>query len=506
MASDSPLFPAAVTLAGVATSIYLYRSSKAHTPAPLPPGPKGLPIVGNVADVPPSHPWVRFKELGDQYVHLEVLGQHIIILNDAQYAFDMLDKKSRVYSNRPRLVMAGELIGWEQAPALIQPTKTWSQYRRLMAQFLGSRSKVDVAYGDVMQQSTLEFLKDILDTPNGWKEHGRRFAGSIVLKIAYGYSAAKKDDSLVALVDEAMVGFSEATAPGAFAVDLFPFLQYVPSWVPGTAWKKKAEHYHKTLEQMAEVPFSMVKKQLASGTAASSFVSDLLSAKKEDDWNIKWSAAGIYSGGAETTAAVNETFFLAMTFQQEAQAKAQQELDTVLGRGVLPTLKDRPRLPYVEALIAEVMRKYSIGPLGLPHVASEDDIFEGYFIPKGAMVMTNNWNFYQDERNYKNPELFSPERFMGENKERDPRDFLFGYGRRICPGLHLADTSMWLLFSSILAMFTIKPPVGEDGKEIWPSGKFLTGSISCPEPFECVITPRQGSAEIITRHLDGGDN
>ncbi|KAK7029624.1 hypothetical protein VNI00_014322 [Paramarasmius palmivorus] len=481
----------------------LYNRTKPN-PAPLPPGPKGLPILGNALDFPQSQPWVTFAQWAKEYgpiVHLQVLGQSIVILNDVNYAFDMLDKKGRQYSNRPTLVMGGELVGWDQGPALIQFGKTWSDYRRLMAQFLGTRSRVDTSYGEILRGATREFLRDIKENPNEWREHGRRFAAAIVLKITYGYKAGDKDDALVKLVDEAMEQFSETTTPNAFAVDLFPFLKFVPEWVPGTAWKKKATHYHATLQAMLNRPYDMVKEQMSRGTATSCFVSDLLDTKKSEDENeqsIKWAAAGIYS------AAVTETFFLAMTLHQDEQRKAQDELDRVLGRSVMPTAADRARLPYTEALFLEVFRKYSIGPLGLPHVAVTDDIHQGYHIPKNSMILTNNWLFYRDSRLYADPEKFSPERFLssnGRNKELDPRDILFGYGRRACPGVHLADASMWILFSSILAFFHINPPV-RNGNPILPSGKFTEGTISRPEPFDCVITPRDETTDIIYRNLD----
>jgi hypothetical protein len=86
----------------------------------------------------------------------------------------MLDKKGRQYSNRPTLVMGGELVGWDQGPALIQFGKTWSDYRRLMAQFLGTRSRVDTSYGEILRGATREFLRDIKENPEEWREHGRR--------------------------------------------------------------------------------------------------------------------------------------------------------------------------------------------------------------------------------------------------------------------------------------------------------------------------------------------
>ncbi|KAJ6623187.1 cytochrome P450 [Mycena sp. CBHHK59/15] len=490
-------------------AILYYHVRPKQQPAPFPPGPKGMPIVGNAADLPQSQPWLTFSEWAKQYgpiVHLRVLGQSIIVLNDVNYAAEMLDKKSRIYSNRPNLVMGGELVGWDQGPALIQFGKKWSDYRRLMAQFLGTRSKIDTSYGHILETATQDFLHTVLRRPNLWVDHARRFAGAIVLKIAYGYKAQDQDDPLVRLVDDAMEQFSQMTVPNAYAVDTFPFLRYVPQWFPGGAWKKKAAHNRDTLQTMLNKPYEWAKSQMSMGLSTSCFVSDLLDSSNptpDEEQIIKWAAAGIYSGVPCLfhPSGMIEAFFLAMTLQPDAQRKAQSELDTVLGHCTAPQLADRPRLPFVEALISEVFRTYTIGPVGLPHVASEDDVHNGFFIPKGAIILTNNWLFYRDNKIYVDPENFSPERFLerpGFVKAKDPRDILFGYGRRACPGVHLADTSMWMLFASILAFFDISAPT-RDGSSLVPSGRFLDGTISRPEQFECVVTPRKGAEDIISR-------
>ncbi|KAJ7708759.1 cytochrome P450 [Mycena rosella] len=119
-------------------------------------------------------------------------------------------------------------------------------------------------------------------------------------------------------------------------------------------------------------------------------------------------------------------------------------------------MEDRPRLPFMEALISEIFRTYTTGPMGLPHVATEDDIHRGLLISKGAIIVANNWRvivclnawnnlprlhlpgcFYRDCDIYADPETFRPERFIETAtyvKEKDFKDILFGYGRRACPG------------------------------------------------------------------------
>lgn len=85
------------------------------------------------------------------------------------------------------------------------------------------------------------------------------------------------------------------------------------------------------------------------------------------------------------------TFFLAMVLHPEVQHKAREEIDRVVGDGRLPTVKDRDHLPYVEAVLKEAFRWHPIAPMGLPHLVTEDDVYEGYLIPKDAIVIPNIW-------------------------------------------------------------------------------------------------------------------
>ncbi|KAF9464583.1 cytochrome P450 [Collybia nuda] len=493
----------------VSLSIFFYKRRFKSALAPLPPGPRGLPLLGNALHLPPSRPWETFAQWGKIYggiLYLNAFGKSIVVLNDVNYAFDILDKKSRIYNDRPKMMMAGQLVGWGEGPALIHFCDTWVEYRKLFSQFMGTRAKV-YAFDSVLQEETNVLLKRILNKSEDWTEHSRKFTGAIVLRLAYGYQTKNDDDdALVKLVNDAMDQFSETVTSGAFLVDIFPLLQYVPEWFPGAEWKRKASRYRNTLREMLNVPYDWAKEQIASGAARPCFVSSLLGGEKrtaKEEHILKWAAAGIYSGGADTTAAGIESFFLAMTVQTSHQKIAHAEIDSVVGQDRLPTLADRARLPYFEALLTEVLRTHQFIPLGLPHVAIEDDVHDGYFIPKGSMVITNNWQYCKDPNIYKSPDLFSPERFLAteaHTSETDPRNFMFGFGRRTCPGVHLADASLWLACVSILATFDICP-VMKEGKPIFPSGKYMDGSISHPEPFECIIKPRSEATATLIQVL-----
>lgn len=114
-----------------------------------------------------------------------------------------------------------------------------------------------------------------------------RAAGAIILKIAYGYELQGNKDALVDLVDRAVLTFSLSATPGAWLVDLLPFLKYVPAWMPGAGFKRTAKEWGAILEEMVDVPYNFTKQQMAAGTAPSSFVSNLLEGKKLSTNDIK---------------------------------------------------------------------------------------------------------------------------------------------------------------------------------------------------------------------------
>jgi len=194
------------------------------------------------------------------------------------------------------------------------------------------------------------------------------------------------------------------------------------------------------------------------------------------------------------------TFFLAMTVFPEVQKKAQEELDRVIGSDRLPVSADRPNLPYIEAVMKETHRWHLVLPMGLPHSSVEEDVCRGYRIPKGAILLPNNWFFTHDPAVYPDPMIFRPERHIEtptHKAEPDPRNFIFGYGRRICPGRHVADNALFITIAQSLAVFNIGKVI-ENGEVLEPEVKFEPGAISHPLPYRCSIKPRsQRHADLI---------
>lgn len=143
----------------------------------------------------------------------------------------------------------------------------------------------------------------------------------------------------------------------------------------------------------------------------------------------------------------------------EAMLKAKKELGKMIGCSVPLEESDISKLPYLQAIIKETLRLHPPVPLLLPRKAERNVDIGGYTIPKDAQVMVNVWTIGRDPTIWLNPTLFSPERFLGSDIDVKGRNFElvpFGAGRRICPGLQLANRMLLLMLGSLVNSFDWK--------------------------------------------------
>ncbi|TFK39023.1 cytochrome P450 [Crucibulum laeve] len=489
-------------LATVTVTLYLrFRKS---TKTSFPPGPAGLPVIGNTFQIPQTEQWLTFRKWGEEFgdvVHVSAFGRSIVILNSAKAINDLLEQRGTIYADRPVLPMAGEMIGYKYSIPLLAYGNRHRDSRKLLSNYLGPR-KVEVLH-DTLRQKTIDYLLNpLLTAPEDFRAHIRRTVAATVLYVSHGYTVSHTHDSLVELADTATDNFGEACAPGAFLVDLFPQLQHIPSWFPGAGFKKIAEKWRRTAVQLRDEPYEAVRQQIKEGTAkpscAATLIEDHPNPSPEQESVYKWVAAGLYSAGADTTVSVISSFFLAMTLYPEVQKKAQIELETVVGNTCLPQNSDLPRLPYLAAVVKELLRWNPVAPIAIPHRAMADDVYRGYHIPKDSVVIANSWAVLHDPSLYPSPHEFSPERYLSSNVDSinpDPVPYAFGYGRRVCPGQHLAEASLFIAIATTLSIFNISPILDAKGIPIIPEARYTSSIISHPEEFKCLITTRSVTSD-----------
>ncbi|KAG7451803.1 cytochrome P450 [Guyanagaster necrorhizus] len=306
--------------------------------------------------------------------------------------------------------MGGELVGWKKSLALMPYGARFRNHRRLAHQLFGSNATMK-RFLPMLEQETRRCLNRIVTAPESLSEHIRKTAAAVILQISHGYMIQEKDDPFVELAERTVNQLSLAATSGGFLVDLIPIrssISRISDWFPGAGFKRTDGAWASALNEFVEKPHNYVKQEIVSG--------------------------------ADTTVPSIYTFFKAMLLYPDVQAKAQAEIDAVIGDGRLPRFDDREHLPYVNALALEVTRWHTVAPAEI-----------------------------------KEPEF-------------DPNKLAFGFGLWV-----LADASIFISCAMVLAVFNISK-YSENGIVFEPDTENTSGTISHPASFKCTIKARSEKA------------
>ncbi|KAJ7463702.1 cytochrome P450 [Mycena latifolia] len=451
----------------------------------LPPGPPGDPILGHFRHMPSDQSALVFHEWTKQYgdvMYLRVLGRPMIILDTYQAAVELLDKRSAIYSDRPKFTLY-ELLGWLPSVSFLQYGKQWAKHRQMHHSYLNQHKAND--FKPIQTQEARTLARNLVESTADKYEHYLSIGSSatgVITQIVAGHRITSDDDPYFHMSKTIFETMGRTGPPGGSPLDFFPALQHFPSWFPGTSHVGIAKRWKPTLQELHDYPFRTVKKQKENGTANPSFLLEQLEemGDEADEDNLKGAAATMFGAGEATTWSTLTVFILAMILHPEYQAKAQKEIDSVVGDLRLPEFEDRDNLPFMECILQEVFRWNPGVPLGVPHRAMEDDIYRGMLIPKGSLVFANIKAMALDETTYSNPTSFYPERYLPKpagNGEPPFTDIAFGFGRRICTGRYVANNNVWIVIATILASCTISNAVDDDGSIVVPENVMTDGLV-----------------------------
>ncbi|KAK4233987.1 cytochrome P450 [Achaetomium macrosporum] len=458
--------------------------------AQLPPGPKTIKTGIR-------KPWLWFRELNQQYgdvVYLQMGPTPTIILGSAQAAWDLLEKRGAIYSSRPRFIMGGELLSGGLRGLMAPYSAFWRRWRKLLHS--GFMQRQSERYRPVQSLESKVLLHELLTDPKNYRTHLERYAASVVVTVTYGRRVEDvRTDAVVRMNAEAMDRLTQVNIPGKYAVERYPALKYIPSFL--APWKRQVLEQRKRDVQMYTGLMDDVRKRRAAGVLPDCFAAHLLDEQQSlgmTDLEIAYTAGTPFGAGVETSAGSLASFLLAcVKFGGDFIPRAQAELDRVVGSDRLPTFDDLAQLEYVRAVVAETLRWRPVAVLGgTPHATTADDIYRGMFIPKGSTVIAPLWSIHLNEDDFPDPHRFRPERFLeGREYPGTLGHSAFGWGRRICPGMHLGSASVAINIARILWAFDVKPARDAEGREIDVDiFTFSDGFNSSPLPFECSITPR----------------
>ncbi|KAI9154975.1 Cytochrome P450 monooxygenase virE [Paramyrothecium foliicola] len=502
-----------VALSIITAALLVWRIGHlGRRPRNLPPGPPTLPIIGNIHQMPQHQGHLQFQRWAQEHgpIYSLMLGTKVmVVLSSDQAVKDLLDRRSAIYSSRPEFYMGQQILSgglrvlfmvssqghvgtkmFDVADQACQGyNETWRMIRKLAHTLLNVRvARTYVPYQDLENKA---MLLGMLETPDDFINHIRRYTTSLTTQMTFGYrTPTSKDPSLLEMFD------------GAALLDVFPLLRVLPDVLLPV--RAKGRKLHLREKRLFHKHLTNARKQLSQGTAKPCCCIDLIQLQKTSGFSDDlacYMSGSLLQAGSETTSAVLIGFFQAMVIFPEVARQAQEEIDRVCGNRI-PDLNDVPDLPYIRSCVKESLRWMPTAPLGVPHAVTQDDYYSGYLIPKDAAVIVNVWAIQNDPQRHPDPRRFNPDRWKDHkensadsaiNPDATKRDhFIFGAGRRICQGMHIADRSLFLAIARTLWAFDFKRALDpQTNQEIVPDMHDLAdGMFICPNPFKANIVPR----------------
>ncbi|KAF7369266.1 putative cytochrome P450 [Mycena venus] len=462
--------------------------------AGLPPGPPTIPLLGNLHIFPTEFAHYKFTEWARKYggiYSLKIGPGTAVVLTDTAAVKELMDNRSGSTVDRPPMHVADLVAGglnmhslpFQLNPRAFTPTSDATQTPS------SSPYSTESVRRDTRPPETTAFF----NAQHEWE---------LVLEPG-------------------------ATPP----VDLIPILKYVPA-----RWAKWKRDCAKTRKLQRELYFGLLdetKERLRRGEENGSYMEEVLARAEEfglDRENTGYLGGVLIEGGSDTTSSFLQSLILAMVAYPEAQRKAQEEMDRVVGEHRMPTLEDLEEMPYIRAVVRETHRFRPVAPLLIPHSplnAEEVGVsycvtktyllsrlsfkYNGFIIPQGATIFVNVWGIFHDPELYNDPENFIPDRYLltenGTRPEVDGSDLRptlpFGVGRRVCPGIHLAQNSININAMNLVWAFNFTTELDGEGNPVkLDTFDYQKGILTAPRPFKCKITPRSTEkAELIEREF-----
>jgi cytochrome P450 len=474
-----------VVLCAVLAYNYLRARQNLPAGAQLPVGPPGKPVIGNLLQIPSHHSWLTFRDWGARYgdvFRINIAGRDHVIISTEEVANDLLRERGTIYSDREQMPMAAQLLSGNLRPLFLPYGETWRSVRRLMHTL--TNTTVAVTYQTLQEQESLRAVHDLTRAPEKYETWFERYSAGLILRLAYSKPIQTGEESFVRRILAVVHSLERIASPGSYLVDAIPALLFLPSFL--APFKREAARLHKEEIGLFRELLQEGVQNSSTETTEDNFCGKWY--KNKDFYGISEDQAAytigtLFEAGAGTTASAMMSFMLAMTLHPIEYAKLQAEIDGVVGHGRLPSFSDMPSLPRVRAIAKEVLRWRPVTAGGLPHALTQDDVYElkdgrKLFFPAHTNFHPVQWSIHREPKRYPDPDNFRPERWLEEGwptfkepltQHPNLQNFsAFGFGRRICPGMNIAERSLYILISRIAWCCDLSYKMTSEGHTIKP--------------------------------------
>ncbi|PSS21700.1 Cytochrome P450 84A1 like [Actinidia chinensis var. chinensis] len=468
---------------------------------PYPPGPKGLPVIGNMLMMGQlTHRGLA--RLGKQYgglVHLKMGGLHMVVVSTPEMAREVLQVQDKVFANRPGTVAIRYLTYNRADMAFAHYGPFWRQMRKICIMKVFSRKRAE-SWASVREEidSLIAKISTQVGSPVNIGELVFALTSNITYRAAFGSISQEGQDEFVKILQE----FSKLF--GAFNIgDFFPSL----GWVHGDGFNNRLEKARGSLDGFIDrvIDDHVAKEETRNKDCEddADMVDELLAFCDEDAGkgngdglritrdNIKALIMDVMFGGTETVASAIEWTMAELLRNRESLKNLQQELADVVGLDRNLHESDLENLPYFKCVVKETLRLHPPIPLLLHESASETSV-AGHLIPAKSRVMINAWAIGRDGGSWADPNAFKPSRFLTcgsrapDFKGTDFEFIPFGSGRRSCPGMQLGLYAMELAVAHLCHCFTWELPDGMTPSELDMSDVF---GLTAPRATRLIAVP-----------------
>ncbi|XP_030075563.1 cytochrome P450 2C15 [Microcaecilia unicolor] len=462
----------------------------------LPPGPTGLPILGNILQLNGKDIYRSLSKLSDKYGSLFTIhmgSEPVVVLCGYEVVKKALNEQSEDFAARGSLPMLDRVI---QGHGVISSNgERWKQLRRFSLMTLrnfgmGKRSIEERIQEEA--QFLVEELRKTEELPFDPTFFLSRSVSNVICSVVFGNRFDYEDKNfliLLSLLNDMFRLFSSVW------VQFYNFFPNVMEYLPGPHKRvitnmdqllafvsKRVKMHQETLDPNFPRDFIdcfLMKMEQDKGNPQSEF-----SAKE-----LVTTTFDLFSAGTETVSTTLRYGLLILLKHPKIEAKIHEEIDRVIGQNRSPSIEDRNAMPYTEAVVHEIQRFIDLIPLGVPRAVTRDIQFKQYFLPKGTTVYALLSSVLYDPKQFQNPESFDPNHFLDANGcfKRNDAFMPFSAGRRICLGEGLARMEIFLFLTTILQNFDLKSVI--DIKDIDLSSA-MSGISRVPRQYNLCLTPR----------------